>query len=128
MDNLLYLILKWAHVVLAIVAVGANATYGIWIARSSRNPEHLAYVLRTVKFIDDRIANPCYALLLVSGLGMVFLPSGPAITTPWLLVSLVLYVGAIVLGLAMYTPLGIIIGVMVLVIVFLMVVKPSFGV
>jgi uncharacterized membrane protein len=151
----LYLVLKWIHVVLAITALGANITYGIWIARSVRAPEHHAHVLRTVKFIDDRIANPAYVLLLLTGLGMVLLPAGPSLTTPWLLISLALYVVAMSLGFLMYTPalrrqieaaeqigvdseqykvtaaqgrqLGLIIGVLVVVIVFLMVVKPGFG-
>ena len=30
-----YLLLKWLHVFSAIVAVGANVTYGIWLARAA---------------------------------------------------------------------------------------------
>src|SRR6266567_2872633 len=94
-----YSVLKWLHVLLAMLAVGSNMTYGVWIARSAKgDPKYHAQVLRTVKFIDDRMANPAYLLLLVTGLGMVALPTGPAITTPWLLVALVLYVVAILLG------------------------------
>jgi uncharacterized membrane protein len=150
-----YLLLKWLHVLLAIVAVGANVTYGVWLSRTSQNPDHLPYVLRTIKFIDDRIANPCYLLLAVTGLGMVFLPIGPSPTTPWLLIAIVLYIVALLLGFLMYSPalrrqieaaekagptsaeynvaaaqgrqLGIIIAVIVVAIVFLMVVKPGFG-
>lgn len=150
---LLYPILKWLHVLLAITAVGANITYGVWIARSQRDREHLAYVLRTIKFIDDRIANPAYGGLLLTGLAMVFLVSSALLLTPWLLISLVLYAVVIVLGLFMYTPtlrrqiaaaeqggpdsqdykiaagqgrqLGMIIAALVVVIVFLMVVKPG---
>jgi uncharacterized membrane protein len=151
-----YVLLKWLHVLLAITAVGANITYGVWIARSAKgDPKYHAEVLRTIKFIDDRMANPCYLLLLVTGVGMVALPNGPSITTPWLLVALVLYVVAVLLGFVMYTPalrrqiaaaeasgpgsaeykviaaqsrqLGIILAVIVVAIVFLMVVKSNFG-
>ena len=151
-----YFLLKWVHVLLAIAAVGSNMTYGIWLARSANgDPKYLAQVLRTIKFIDDRLANPCYGLLLLTGIGMVTLPSGPSIKTPWLLVSLVLYVVALLLGIFMYTPvlrrqiaavegpgvaspeyqiaaaqgrqLGIILAVIVVAIIFLMVVKPTFG-
>jgi type II secretory pathway component PulM len=38
---MLYLLLKWLHVLAAIVAFGADVTYGIWIARASRKPEAL---------------------------------------------------------------------------------------
>jgi uncharacterized membrane protein len=66
-----YAFLKSLHVLLAIVAVGFNAAYGVLLARAAREPEHLSHVLRTVKVLDDRFANPAYGLLLVTGLAMV---------------------------------------------------------
>ena len=54
---MLYLLLKWLHVLLAIAAVGTNLTYGVWIARARRQPELLPFALRGVKLLDDRIAN-----------------------------------------------------------------------
>jgi hypothetical protein len=64
-----YNVLKYGHVLLAMTAVGANLTYGIWQgAIVSRAPEHEGFVLRGIKFIDDRVANPCYLLLLLTGL------------------------------------------------------------
>ena len=147
-----YLLLKWLHVLAAIVAVGANVTYGIWIARASRNPDVLPFTLRGVKLIDDRVANPAYGVLLITGLLMVFVVRLP-LTTPWLLTALVLYVLIVLIGLFGYTPtlrrqiqaldseglssptyqalsrrgmmLGIILAVLAIAIVFLMVVKPS---
>ena len=147
-----YLLLKWLHVLAAIVAVGSNVTYGIWIARASRDPEVLPFTLRGVKLIDDRVANPAYGLLLATGLLMVFVVRLP-LTTPWLLTALVLYVIVVLVGLLGYTPtlrhqirmldsegfhspnyqalarrgtlLGLVLAVLVIVIVFLMVVKPG---
>jgi hypothetical protein len=46
----------------------ANASYAIWLARAAREPQHLGHVLRGVKLLDDRFANPAYGLLLVTGL------------------------------------------------------------
>ena len=55
--------LKFIHVLLAIVAVGFNASYGIWLARSASAPQATqSHVLRTIKFLDDRIANPAVNL------------------------------------------------------------------
>jgi uncharacterized membrane protein len=88
---MLYLLVKWLHVLAAIAAVGANITYGIWIARASRQPDALPFTLRGIKLIDDRLANPAYGLLLITGLLMVF-NVGLSLTTPWLLTALVLYV------------------------------------
>jgi uncharacterized membrane protein len=141
-------------VLLAIVAVGANATFGIWLARAAREPEHTAYALRGVKFIDDRVANPAYALLLVTGLSMVIV-GNLDLTTFWLATALGLYVLAVVLGLFVVTPsfrrqvatleaegpaspaylalsrrarlLGMGLALDVVVIVFLMVTKPTLG-
>ena len=149
---MLYLLLKWLHVLAAIVAVGSNVTYGIWIARASRSPEALPFTLRGIKLIDDRVANPAYGLLLATGLLMVFVVRLP-LTTPWLLTALVLYVIVVLVGLLGYTPtlrhqirmldsegfhspnyqalarrgtiLGLVLAVLVIVIVFLMVVKPG---
>ena len=149
---MLYLLLKWIHVLSAIVAVGANLTYGVWIARASRQPEALPFTLRGIKLIDDRLANPAYGLLLLTGLLMV-LTFGWPWTTPWLLSGMFLFALVIMLGLLGFTPvlrhqiealesegsqsasylalarrstiLGIVLAVLALTIVFLMVVKPA---
>ncbi len=148
---MLFLLVKWIHVLSAITAVGANITYGIWISRGSREPAVLPFVLHTIKLIDDRIANPLYALLLLTGLTMVFIIPIP-LTTPWIMTALILYAIATLLGMAVFVPifrrriqvleregielpryksiskqstlLGIIVAIDVIVIVFLMVVKP----
>jgi uncharacterized membrane protein len=146
-----YLFFKFLHVLLAIVAVGFNATYGILLARAAKEPEHQGHILRTVKALDDRFANPAYGLLLVTGLIMVWV-GDVDLTQFWLATAIGLYVVAVVLGLAVYTPtlrtqirvldeqgpsseafraassrgtiVGIVLAVIVIGIVFLMVTKP----
>ena len=98
-----YLLLKLLHVLAAVVAVGANVTYSVWIANGSRDPKVLPFALRGVKLIDDRIATPAYGLLLVTGIAMVLVAKMP-ITTPWLLVALALYIAVVLVGLLSYTP------------------------
>lgn len=149
---MLYLLLKWLHVLAAIVAVGANITYGVWLALASRQPDALPFTLRGIKLIDDRLANPAYGLLLVTGLVMVFTGRLP-LTTPWLLAALVLYGLVALIGLFGFTPalsrqirlldsegvqspgyraaarraitMGGILAVLVIVIIYLMVMKPA---
>jgi uncharacterized membrane protein len=100
---MLYNSIKWLHILAAILALGANATYAIWLARVRHNPEALAFTLKTIKLLDDRLANPAYGASLVTGLLLVWL--GPfTLTTPWLVAALVLYVGALLLGLFGYSP------------------------
>jgi len=92
-----YLILKFVHVVLAIVAVGANVTYGVWLALGAREPQHLRILLHGVLFLDRRIANPAYGLLLLTGLAMVVVGQ-LNVRTPWITAAMILYVLAIAVG------------------------------
>jgi len=99
----LYLVLKFIHILSAIVAVGANITYGVWNARISSEPNHAAFTLKGIRFIDNRIANPAYGVLLLTGLVMVFMDW--KITDLWVIVSLVGFIAIAVLGVAGFTPL-----------------------
>jgi len=143
----------FVHVLLAITAVGSNMTYGIWIARAKSDAAALGTILHGIKFIDDHVANPAYALLLVTGLLVVWLGHFSIFGTFWLETGLGLYIVVVLVGLGIYTPTlrdqiaalqsggiessaykqlevrgritGIVLGVLVVVIVFLMVVKPT---
>ncbi|HYI67166.1 MAG TPA: DUF2269 family protein [Candidatus Limnocylindrales bacterium] len=148
----LYPWLKTLHILFAIVAVGFNISYGIWQARAAREPEHMGYALRGIKFLDDRVANPSYAGLLVVGIILVLI--GPYdFTTFWVAVAIGLYVLMFVVAIVLYTPtlkrqiaayeasgaqseefvqlgargrvVGMILAVLVIAIIVLMVVKPS---
>ena len=149
---MLYLILKWFHILAAIIALGANLTYPLWIVLAHRKPESLVFTLRTVKIMDDWMANPAYVLSFFTGAGMMFLGRIPW-STPWIVPVLVLYAVVSVSGVAIYSPLlkkqiklaettgheaseyksvalrsnilGGAIGLMVVVITFLMTVKPK---
>jgi uncharacterized membrane protein len=144
--------LKTLHIFFAIVAVGLNISYAIWQARAAREPEHTGYALRGIKFLDDRLANPSYAGLLIVGVALVVL--GPwEFTQFWIYAAIGLYVVLAVVAFGFYSPtlkrliaayesggaaspeftalgarsrlVGIIIGVIVLAIIVLMVVKPG---
>ena len=99
----IFLVVKYIHILAAIVAVGLNISYAVWIVRARRDPTHVAFALKGVKFLDDRIANPSYGLLLITGLLMVFLNPYP-ITTLWIVIALILYAVLVVLALFFYTP------------------------
>jgi uncharacterized membrane protein len=98
-----FLIVKYIHILAAIVAVGFNVSYVVWIMRAQREPAHETFALKGIKFLDDRIANPAYGVLLLTGLLMVFL-GGFSFTTLWIDVALVLYVVLVVLAVRFYTP------------------------
>lgn len=152
---MLYTTLKFLHVLLAIIAVGFNASYGLLIGRARKagpDARELRFALRTVKVMDDYIANPCYVLLLVTGVGMVH-TAGLPWSLKWIHGSLALLVVVAVIGFGFYTPtlrrqlatleargpedpeflrlskrgaaLGAVLGVLVVIIVALMVFKPA---
>ena len=98
-----YLLVKYLHLLLAMTAVGANISYGVWFARAGANPEFAPFALRGIKFIDDRIANPAYLLMLPTGALMVWL-GGYSFATRWIAMALVLWTVAMVVAYAFYTP------------------------
>jgi len=149
----LFVIVKFVHVLLAIIAVGFNATYGVWLARVAREPVPTqSFVLKGVKRLDDWFANPAYVLLAVTGVAMVFVGE-LRFTTFWIAGGIVLWAIAVALGFFVYTPMlrnqinalettgpesedykryasnerfvSILLAVIVVVIVFLMVTKPT---
>jgi uncharacterized membrane protein len=100
----LYTTLKLIHILLAITAVGFNLSYTVWLLRSQNMPKEITdFALRGIKFMDDRIANPAYGLLFVTGLLMVF--TGPwSLTTRWIDAALVVFVVLVLLAALGYTP------------------------
>jgi len=144
--------LKTLHIFFAIVAVGLNISYAVWQARAAREPEHMGYALRGIKFLDDRIANPAYGGLLVVGILLVLL--GPwAFTQLWVFTAIALYLVMGTVAFFFYSPtltrliasyetggaataefaalsgrsrmVGILLAVLIVAIIFLMVVKPG---
>ena len=101
---MLLLVLKFVHIAAAITAVGANITYGVWNVRAQSDPAHLGFGLKGIKFLDDRIANPAYGVVLLTGLVMIFVGHW-SITSLWIIVALVLFAVVVVLAAGLYSPL-----------------------
>ncbi len=147
----LYLLLKFLHVFLAMIAVGFSGSYAVWILRSRDDPAGLVRVLAGIRFIDSRYTNPAFIGVLLAGFAMTLL-SGLPLSTFWIAGALLLYVAVAAIGILVYVPafrrlrlaaqserldlgeyrsalsratvINAAAGVMVLLIVFLMVVKP----
>jgi uncharacterized membrane protein len=98
-----YLTIKFFHIVLAIVAIGANMTYGVWFARANQNPAFAPVALRGIKFMDDWIANPAYLLMLPTGIAMV-LVAHLSFATHWISWAMTLWVIAVLAGIFGYSP------------------------
>ncbi len=98
-----YLLLKYVHVLLAIIAFGSNVTYAIWSGWAGTDPAKMSFALRGIKFLDDQVANPAYLLLAVTGLTLAAVGHLPY-TTPWITTAIIVYVGLVVVGFAFYSP------------------------
>ncbi len=96
-----YLLLKYLHVLLAITAVGSNITYGVWKTLGAREPAHAPFALRGIAFIDNRVANPAYGLLLITGL--VLLAVGEVGFRGWVIAALILFALLIVVAVGFYS-------------------------
>src|SRR6187402_13682 len=95
--------LKTLHILFAIVAVGFNISYGIWLYRAARETEHAGWALRGIKFMDDRVANPSYIGLAVVGILLVL--TGPwEFTDVWVAGAIVLYILLAIVALGAYSP------------------------
>lgn len=61
----LYIIVKFIHVLVAVVAVGASAGSSLWLRLAMRSPAHLPFALRTAKVLDERLTRPGLIVLLM---------------------------------------------------------------
>src|SRR5579864_7286769 len=96
-----YSLLKYLHVLLAITAVGSNIGYGIWKGLASREPAQESFVTRGISFIDNRVANPSYGLLLITGLALVVV--GNWGLRGWVIAALILFALLIVVAVGFYS-------------------------
>jgi len=82
--------LKWLHILSAIAALGANFTYPIWTRLAAKEPASTRFTLRGIEAVE-KLANAGYALLLITGIAILLVGNIPW-TTPWVLSGLILFV------------------------------------
>lgn len=151
---MLFGILKLLHILAAIIAVGFNLSYVVWLVRGKMNRSHQLFALQGVKFMDDWLANPSYIVGLVTGLLMCYINQINIVKVHWILVPLVLFGVMGIVAFGFYSPtlskqirllqekgdqdseykavdkkqtiLGVILFVFALTIVGIMVIKPDF--
>ena len=102
---MIYTIAKWIHILCAIVSLGANLTYFPWFMTVPKSRETLVYTLKTIRLLDNWIANPAYILAYITGEVMMRVGGQIHYSTPWMTVALILYVVISILGLFVYAPM-----------------------
>jgi uncharacterized membrane protein len=94
---------RLVHILAVISAVGANATYQFWYSRAGRDKDRLVWVIENVRLLDRRIANPSYIVVLIAGVGLV-LTGGFSFESLWVAASIALYIAVAVIGAVLYAP------------------------
>lgn len=102
---MLYTIAKWIHILSAIISLGANLTYFPWFMTVPKNRETLVFTLKTIRLIDNWIANPAYILAYITGEIMMRVGRQIHYSTPWMTVAIILYAIISILGLFVYAPM-----------------------
>lgn len=100
----LYPVVKLLHVLFAIIAVGFNLSYVVWLVKGKIQDQHLLFALNGVKLMDDKIANPSYVLSFLSGLLLAYLGGFNVLTVSWLLIALILFAVMGIVGFGLYSP------------------------
>ena len=100
----LYQFLKFVHVFAAIIAVGFNFSYIVWLVKGKMEKEHLVFALKGIKLMDDRVANPCYGLALITGFVMVYIGEYNILSVSWILYPIILFSIMGILAFGFYSP------------------------
>jgi hypothetical protein len=92
-----YGLVKFAHILIAILALGTSAGLGIVLELYGSHPVHGTFVLRAIARLVGFFVVPGYVLMLVTGSWMVHLAW--AWTTQWIQAALGIWaLGAVLLG------------------------------
>lgn len=90
---MMYLSLKYLHILSMVLlfGTGLGSAFYKWMADHSGNLAHIAVTNRHVVLADWLFTTPTVIFQPLSGLWMVYLLAYP-LTTPWIMLSLGLYV------------------------------------
>lgn len=98
-----YLVVKFLHILVAIVAVGSSAGASLWLRLAMRSPADLPFALRTTKLLDEYLTRPGLIVMLLSGLWMA--ATRWTLALFWIRAGLALVVIVLVLLYAVVGPL-----------------------
>jgi len=91
---MLYLCLKYLHIIAAIFLFGFGMGSYLYLIAASRtaNPQVIAQVARMVVRFDTWITTPAGVIQIITGLLLIQL-AGLPVTTEWVLTALIIFLG-----------------------------------
>jgi uncharacterized membrane protein len=102
---MLYNVLKFVHILLAIIAIGFTSAFGLIIGRAAKaggDGREMLYALRAIRLMVT-IAHGCFVLLLLTGLWMIWEVGFP-FSFKWIYWSLILFAIALGTGVFVMAP------------------------
>jgi|SRR5688572_1101049 len=100
----LYQIIKFIHVFSVIIAVGFNFSYIVWLVKGKIQKDHLLFALKGIKLMDDKVANPCYGLALITGFAMTYYGGYDILAVSWIFYPIILFSIMGILAFVFYSP------------------------
>jgi uncharacterized membrane protein len=97
-------VFKLVHILAVITAVGANLTYQFWYSRAGREPTRLVWVIESVRRLDRRVANPAYVVAALAGVGLVLTNAQFSFQQAWIALAIVIYLAIAAMGMIVYAP------------------------
>lgn len=98
-----YLVVKFVHILVAIIAVGSSAGSSLWLRLAIRSPSHLPFALRSAKRLDEVVTRPGLIVMALTGLWMA--ATRWSLSLFWVRASLILVVIVLVLLYVVVGPL-----------------------
>lgn len=93
-------LLKYFHILIAIIALGTSAGLGVLLEFYGNHPVHGLFVLRAIRRLIAVVVLPGYGLMVVTGLWMTHLSW--SFTMKWIQAALVLWaIGAVLLAISL---------------------------
>jgi uncharacterized membrane protein len=95
-----YVLVKFFHILIAIIALGTSAGLGILLEFYGNHPTHGPFVLRMIHRLVALVVVPGYVLMLGTGVWLTHLSW--SFTTKWIQAAIALWtVGAVLLGISL---------------------------
>ena len=102
---MLYVVLKFVHILLAIIGIGFTSSFGLLSVRAAKaggDGREMMFALKLIVTMSS-IAHTCFILLLATGLLMVWMV-GYSYAFVWIYLSLILFAIAFLAGAFVMVP------------------------
>lgn len=88
----LFPLFLFLHLLGVMVGLGPTFVFSRMMSTAAKEPAHIRFTSKLVRSISSGWSHPLAGLVLLSGFGMIWSISYPVLQTPWLVLSIVLFI------------------------------------